>query len=154
MKREFFSVSSVFLSILFVLCFTSFCFGEGIDGYFWKKMDKTQKSLYVMGYKMGSLDATLTLNSLVNLRKEIKPSDEMKIANAYCTDIIELIRKAFIRETYIPEENLEIIIGKLDLFYTQEELLKIKLSEALSKVREEMYKKNPKLEELLKHRRK
>ena len=70
------------------------------------------------------------------------------------TDIIELIRKAFIRENYIPEENLEIIIGKLDSFYTQEELLKIKLSEALSKVREEMYKdkENPKLEELIKHR--
>ena len=130
------------LIFAFILCVPAFCFSEGVDGYFWKKMDKMQKSLYLMGYKMGSLDANLTLNSLVNLRKEIKPSSDMTMANAHCTDVVEVMRKAFIRETYIPEENLEIIVEKLDAFYTHERFLKVTVSEAVSKIREEMYKKN------------
>lgn len=152
MKRETFS--AVALISLALFCLPSFCLSEGIDGHFWKKMDKMQKSLYVMGYKMGSLEATLTLNSLIDLRKEVKTRKELEISEAYCTDMIELMRKSFIIETYIPEENLEIIVEELDAFYARGRFLQKEIPEALSKIREEMYDKNPKLKETLKFKKK
>jgi hypothetical protein len=94
----------------------------------------------------------LTLNSLVSIKKEaIKPDGEvMDLANKYCTDVIEIIRKGVIKETYIPEEDLENIVEELDVFYTRERNLKVRISEAISKIIEEMYKKNPNLEKMLK----
>jgi hypothetical protein len=150
MKINVFSILALIL--LVILCIPSLCFSEGGEGYFWKKMDKVQKSLFIMGYKMGSLDAMLTLNSLVSIKKEaIKPDGEvMDLANKYCTDVIEIIRKGVIKETYIPEEDLENIVEELDVFYTRERNLKVRISEAISKIIEEMYKKNPNLEKMLK----
>jgi len=41
------------LCLLLLLLTPLHCFCDGVDGVFWNKMDKIQKSLFVMGYKMG-----------------------------------------------------------------------------------------------------
>jgi len=153
----------VTLCLLFLLFSPSLCFCEGVDGLFWNKMDKTQKYLFVMGYKMASLDAIMTLNAFIELNyeatKERKSEEDpkleqiSKIRDAYCADTMDITRRAVIRETYIPEEDLEKIVAKLDTFYSPKGVLNIKISDAISKIREEMYKTNPNMEKALKTRK-
>jgi len=104
------------LCLLFLLLSPLPCFCDGVDGFFWNKMDKIQKSLFLMGYKMGSLDAIMTLNTFIDLNDQVarqrKAQDELKseqirkTSDAYCADRMDITRRGVIRETYIPEEDL------------------------------------------------
>ena len=151
------------LCLLFLLGFPSLCFCSGVDGVFWNKMDKKQKSLLIMGYKMGSFDAITTLNSFIALneqaakqRKTHNPprTEELtKISDTYCAERMDITRRHLVRETYIPEEDLDKLVTRLDAFYSQKPSLKIGISEAISKIREEIYERNPSLEKALKARK-
>lgn len=158
MKKTSGTFAGLFLSVC--LCFPLLCFGQGIDGVFWGKMDKVQKALVVTGYKMGSMDAILTLNTLIALNEQAAKQrstnknpelEELsKIDDAKFKDRMNLTRKFLIKETYIPEEDVEKIVTALDAFYSTKVSLPVPLSDAISKIREEMYKNNPGLERILK----
>jgi hypothetical protein len=151
------------LCLLLLLLTPLPCFCDGVDGVFWNKMDKIQKSLFVMGYKMGSLDAIMTLNAFIDLNdqaaRERKSQDDPKseqisrISDAHCADLMDITRKGVIRETYVPEEDLEKIVAELDTFYSSKQSLKVGISDAISKIREEMYRRNANIEKALKTRK-
>jgi len=44
-------------------------------------------------------------------------------------------------------------VAELDTFYSSKESLKVEISDAISKIREEIYKKNPNMEKALKTRK-
>lgn len=148
------------LCLLFLLLSPSHSFCDGVDGFFWNKMDKTQKSIFLMGYKMGSLDTIMTLNALIKITNQVasqgkafedpKAEQLKKISDAKCAKFMDLTRRGVIRETYIPEEDLEKIVEQLDIFYSPKKSLNIEISDAISKIVEKAYKSNPNMEKALK----
>jgi hypothetical protein len=117
-------------------------------------MDKVQKFIFITGYELGTIDSIGALNTLTDLAKKTQPGEEhLTPAHDYCTNILEGTRVSVIRESYIPEQDLERIVEELDIFYGKELTLKVRLSDAISKIRDSMYKKNPNLGNILKQRK-
>jgi hypothetical protein len=112
---------------------------------------------------MGSFDAITTLNAFIALNGQAaterkthndpRTEEFSKVSDTYCAERMDITRRHFARETYIPEEDLDKLVTKLDAFYSQKPSLKVGLSEAISKIREEIYERNPSLEKALKARK-